>query len=272
MAASATLANFVGQISALRATLLDADGAFNGRNLQVDSYYSVLELVHLQLVSLFETYLEDLFYDCALGNSGIGAAASVIPTATIEDVNMLVYSGGSRRQKFLSWLPYEETAERASVYLEPDAPFSRLLYRPVEKRAIKDAIIVRNAVAHASGHAIEQFQALARERRYPHVRPANYLVSTRAGATESALFFATFELIAEALAESTVVGADRLLNPERPFTGTEQAPAGDYECDACGYARPGHPGGKLGHCTSCGHGQSCPTCGGRRASSWRRSL
>lgn len=272
MAASDVTASFLSRTVRLKSTLQDAGNAFQSRHLHVDSYHSVVELGHLQLVALFETFLEGLFYECMLGRSGIADVNEKISLDVPSDVDLIVYSEGRKKQKYLSWLPYDETLDRANAYLERGQPFSRLKYRTAELTTLKEALTVRNAVAHTSGHAGELFKQLAEEKRYTSRRPADYLVSTRSGTDEASLFISYFEIIAQALAETSETTANAKLTPERPFRHTDKPPSGQYECVECRHQKAHVEGVKLGRCPYCSHAQACPHCGNDKVVEWRRML
>lgn len=265
------------KIAGLKGILQDSENAYSRQHLQVASYHSVVELAHLQAVSLFETFLEELFIDCMLGSSGQpGVAGALAPTSRAE-VELMIYAEGRRRQKYLSWLPFGETLDRATAYLVDGQPFSRLKYRPTELGAMTEAVTVRNAVAHASGHAFEQLKSLATGRSYQVSRPADYLLSTRSGDSEVMLNLTMLDLIANGLASASETVADTILNAEKIFSDSEKSPPGNYVCQSCTIAVKSQSAvGQLGNCSSCaGPPSTCSSCGrrqGRHSTQWRRLL
>lgn len=274
MAAPTILSGFLEQLIALQATSSDAEAAFTKSALQLDSHQSVVELLHIQVLAKFEAFVAELFYDCVLGSSGLADVVPILSLSTSDEVDLMVYAEGRRKEKYLTWLPFHQTLGRAETYLAEGNPFTRLKYRPVELEVLGDAMTVRNAIAHSSPHSHAQFVKLATARSYPSARPADYLLSTRGTATEAVLLFAALRLIAEALAAVDHQTANALLNPERPFSGDAPGtPPGLYECASCATQKIGHTGGKLGPCPKCGRGSPCTHCGrAQGAAQWRRIL
>lgn len=274
MSAPAVLSAFHADLASLRTTSQDAELAFKKGALKLESYHSVVELLHIQAMAKFEAFVSDLFYTCALGTSGLDDVVPVLRVTTNAEVDLLVYAEGRRKEKYLTWLPYTDTLGRAESYLVGGNPFTRLKYRPVELESLADAMTVRNAIAHSSPHSITQLAKLASAKKYPHIRPAEYLLSTRGAATEASLLFASLRLMAEGLAAPDHSAANALLNPERSFSGdAADTPAGDFQCTTCATLRTAHPGGKLGECVTCGRGAPCPHCGrAQGAVQWRRMI
>ncbi|MGE3796012.1 MAG: hypothetical protein AB7I38_19095 [Dehalococcoidia bacterium] len=274
MTAASLVADFLQMTSVLKGTLYDAEAAFKGKHLRLGSYHSVVELAHLQAVSLFEAFIEDLFFECMLGTSGLRDVQSHLPLATRADVELAIFAEGRRRQKYLSWLPYDDTLERAGAYLVGAQPFARLQYRLTEIHAIRDAVIIRNAVAHSSGHALSQLLELARSRSYQISRPADFLLSTRGGPSEALIGLSMLELIAMGLADPSEAAADARLNPEREFDPRGKVPAGNFKCASCGHLKRAAYGDRLGNCASCSQPALCSTCGNDSTSPsrWRRQF
>lgn len=272
MSATDLTDRFRAEVADLRSTAEDAATAFNGAHLTLASYQSVVELVHLQLIGRFEAFVEDLFFACALGESGLPDGAPVVALGSREHVELMVYSDGRRREKYLTWLPFTDTIARAESYLQGGEPFVRLKYRPTELSQLAAATTVRNAIAHNSPHSAAELSKLAQSRSYPCARPADYLLSLRGGASEGQLFLAQLQLIADAITATDAATADSMLDPERTFSAdARSSPPGDYECTICGGRRTGHTGGKLGACETCGKGDRCPECGKTSAPpEWRR--
>jgi hypothetical protein len=269
--AQAVRALFEARIQELQDTFDDARQGFETGPLKLASLQSVAELLHIQSLAEFEDFAAKLFYSCALGASNILDVAPKIVVATEAEVDTLIYS--AKRENYLSWLPYPETLGRAENYLVDGNPFSRLKYRDVELTFFANAMVVRNAIAHSSPHSAQLFERLAKQRRYPHTRPADFLLSTRSGSTEMELLFAGLRLTAEALCEPDHRHADALLNPERSFGGDARAPVGDFRCTVCGTERLGHSGGKLGPCATCGRGEPCSVCARPVGSAtWQRDV
>jgi hypothetical protein len=61
-----------------------------------------------------------------------------------------------KRDKYLSWLPFSQTEERANLYLQEGKPFTEL--DGGDKQLIQETVYIRNAIAHSGHHAIEAFR------------------------------------------------------------------------------------------------------------------
>lgn len=257
-------------VDELKAAILDAQSA----QIAAETLYSVVELSALQASSLLEDFLEELFYLCMLGKHPLTEARAVIPLASRRDVNLLIYSDGRRREKYLNWLPWDRIEARADAYLEDGRPFDRIRYRPVETRALSELTTVRNAVAHSGAFASQVLIDLGSQKGYKVNRPADYLLSLRSGFTEVLLLMTQVEIIARALSADSDISADSLLQPETPFKSAQPAPAGEYKCLRCGQIEVISTRGKVGVCPNCGTTTKCPTCGRLTVSSseWKRSI
>lgn len=235
---------------------------------------NLVELATLRTHSLLEAFLQELFYLCLLNDASVPGAGSVLPVSNRDEADLLLMKSGSRTEKFLSWLPLDELLSRAEIYLAAGHPFSRLRYREVEKRSIKDLLIVRNTVAHPSDYAHAQFLELAKQRSYQVTRAADFLLSTRGGASEVLIMMTRAEIIAKGLLAPTDVEADALLEPESDFTAVQKSPAGTYECLRCQSLTTLSARGSIGPCASCEPLSACVHCGRipGAASKWRRII
>jgi len=57
---------------------------------------------------------------------------------------------------FVDWLPYKRTLDRATGLLSQGGPFTGLT--PAQVQILERDRVIRNAIAHAEGHAMRQFQ------------------------------------------------------------------------------------------------------------------
>jgi hypothetical protein len=94
----------------------------------------------------------------------------------------------------------------------------------------------------------------------------------RSGTDEASLFISYFEIIAQALAETSETAANAKLTPERLFRHTDKPPSGQYECVECQHQKAHVEGVKLGRCPHCSYAQACPHCGNDKVVEWRRML
>lgn len=251
------LATLKADIEALKVTIQDAQK----RGVTAETLNNVVELATLRLFSVLETFLQELFYLCMVGDASVPGSGSVVPVTTREQADLLLLSAGTRREKFLSWLPIERTLDLAEVYLDGNHPFERLRYRQTEKRALVELTTVRNAIAHPSDHARDEFVKLARSKGYPTRRAADYLLSTRAGNQEVLIVMTRVELVAAGLAADSDQKAGNFLEQEPPFLAQAKAPQGTFECVRCQNKVSQRVAGKLGACPACEPMAACNECG-----------
>lgn len=235
---------------------------------------SVVELSTVQASSLLEDFLEEIFYLSMLGEHPQVSAGSILQVHARTEVELLIFAEGSRREKYLDWLPMDRTQDRAKTYLIDGRPFDRVRYRSVEKRALAELTIIRNAVAHRGSYANERLLRLAAEKGYHVSRPADYLLSIRGGDPEVLLLLTQVELVGRALAAATDPTAEGFLQPEDPFTEAQIARPGLYLCVGCGRAADVSTEQKLGQCADCGITTTCPAChrSTKSGSRWQREI
>jgi hypothetical protein len=101
----------------------------------------------------FEAMIEDLFFK--LLTSRVKAPQSVRS-------KVIFRSGATARavvfgdRKYLDWVPYDRTVQRAENLFYGGRPFTRLDSNDISR--IKTICIIRNAIAHKEGHARRQFE------------------------------------------------------------------------------------------------------------------
>lgn len=269
MAAIVLRETFHQEANELQTVLRDAGSVRARSPLAASTRDSVVELVHLRIMALFETFVEDLFYDCLAGSSGL---PEVVPKVSAQDPELLrdiVSSDG----KFIALSRFSDLSKRSSMLMVA-SPFSRLDYRVQDRSALNEWIIVRNAVAHSSGPARQKFSELADRKRYPATRPADYLSSLLGNEREGEVAIARLRALSTALTSPSEVDADPHLLPQRDFSEKESPRSGMYLCKTCGQSKALSDGEKLGPCAQCGIPEACPTCGRAqgRNTSWVRSL
>lgn len=146
----------------------DARTAFDAGSITPTTFHSVVELTALQLHSRFETFLEELFVSCLVGESGIEVDRLVRPVGRTNAQSLL--GGDGRDGEYLTWLPLERTFSRADLMFKFGRPFARLAYRPAVTTAVKELVVVRNAVAHPSQVAHRKLVELGQHKGYLALR------------------------------------------------------------------------------------------------------
>jgi hypothetical protein len=138
---------------------------------------SVYEALFLRAVTGFEVFLEELFLSILEGRAQYkaGRRVNLRMTVTSRDALMEILLQGD---KYMTWLPFGRTEDRAKIYLTGGRPFSEL--DDGNRSTMQTIVTIRHAIAHRSTHAMNDFKVkvigsrslLPRERR-----PAGFLRS-----------------------------------------------------------------------------------------------
>lgn len=248
----------------------DARGAFDNGQIAPETFQSVTELATLQLHSRLETFFEDLFISCLMGESGIEVDRLVAPEDRTTAYSIIGLDL-RREGQYVTWLPVSLAYERAAHVFRLGRPFSRLVYRPGISQGVNELIVLRNAVAHPSQRAFQKFVELAGQRNYHVERAADFLLAQREARSEFEHLASLIRAVARALAEPTEADVEAILGPERLFSSAERrVPPGKYRCSSCGavvhlksvgelpLCQCDIPGG--GPCPTCGQATPCPVC------------
>ncbi len=127
---------FLHETKELQSVLKDANSARRKTQLSQSTLDSVVELVHLRIVALFETFVEDLLHDCMGGTSAI---QGVIPKVSADDPELLrdlVAPDG----KFIALSRFQDLSKKGSSLMD-GSPFSRLDYRSRDRTALSEWIV-----------------------------------------------------------------------------------------------------------------------------------
>lgn len=230
-----------------------------------ESKAHILERVALlgivRIAGHFETFLEELFFDSMEGRHGDPSVGSTVMVGSRAEAEIIVYS--ARRERYLDWLPWDRTQDRAAAYLIEAKPFSRLELRHVEQRALATLSIVRNAIAHPGAHADEKFRRHIGEQvssKLPVPTPGGYLLFPRSGRTEYEHTLLRLQAIAIGLAAADPDYA-QWLEPAAPVYEGQWAPVGTYKCRGCDQERVVVTRSQMPRCPSCPAAQRCRSCG-----------
>ncbi|MCP4308720.1 MAG: hypothetical protein GY788_28370 [bacterium] len=252
-----------GRCNGISTAFSDAADAFDHGHLDPATFQAVAELSALDLHSQLETFLEEIFLSCLMGESGVETDRLIEPVTRSSAMDLLRH-GSSRSNEYLTWLPLDRTIERAHSVFRWGQPFSRLEYRPAISGTITELVTVRNAVAHPSQAAAKKFRLLAERKGYTNARrPADYLLAVREGASELSHLVAVVRAVARGLAEPAQAEVSAVLGPERQFhTSEKSVPPGAYDCTVCGLTQGLLAGGVLDPCGGCPAPPAvCPDCG-----------
>lgn len=188
---------------------------------------SIHESAFINLVTSFETFLEELFYSVLLDYSGIPGSNGAVKFARRAQAELILADG----RPYIDWLPFDRTVERGRRLLI-GSPFDRL-NRQHERAHLNELAVVRNAIAHDSGSAKEKFKPLAAHLRPGRRTPAGLLQSTVQGDSMYVVYSTRVRTIARALSAQSVRDAKSFLGPEAPYLEGDSPAAGKYACFVC---------------------------------------
>ena len=104
-------------------------------------------------VTSFERFLEDLFLGLLVRSlipgAGVRPRADFHSYRVARDIIL-----GNR--SYVDWLPYQWTEDRANAFFTRGRPFSGLTTQ--QRNSLKHCVTLRNALAHRSDHARQQFE------------------------------------------------------------------------------------------------------------------
>lgn len=169
--------SFVARIRRLDGTRRRVDALAQAERLPRRTAEQVYESLFLSAFTAFEVFVEELFLVLLVSPPiGVRANSSAVPRIAIRSFSVardLVVGPG---RKYVDWLPYERTIERAEVFFRGGRPFTEV--PAAERELINRAHVLRNVIAHHSRYSEEKFEkhviagtALAPRER----RPAGYL-------------------------------------------------------------------------------------------------
>lgn len=234
MSAPELEAGFARRVSRLETVRTQGARAFASNALRQTDLDHLFESTFLSAVTEFEAFLETLFYDCVLDTSAI---QDVHPRATFESrTHAEATVTRLARQPFVSWNRYDEVQDRAELLLLGARPFSRLDHRPVELTLLREARLIRNAIAHRSGEARDAFLTKVSLPPLPPTRrhPAGFLQALNGAVSTHARFCAGLRSIAKALSAATASAARTFLQSEAEHAAGSKPGLGSYRCVQCG--------------------------------------
>jgi hypothetical protein len=157
------------EITRTRMDSLHSQGQIALRDLE-----SVYEALFLRAVTSFEAFLEELFIAILREKTRYSQRrVSLRMKATSSAALLEILLQG---KDYMQWLPFNETERRARLYLKGGKPFSDLT--DGDKSMMKTISTIRNAIAHRSEFAMNQFatKVVGNQPLLPRERtPAGYL-------------------------------------------------------------------------------------------------
>ncbi len=200
--------------------------AAGGASLPPATRARLLEAVFVRAFTEFEWFLEELFFAVLTRATRIENAG---PRVGIRDPALarVITSSG---QRYLSWLPLEDTVARAERLLLGGEPFVRLATRSTVRTDLKRGQAIRNATAHKSQDALARFQAVTSN---SYSTAGDFLASSAGGSTACDAILADLSRYGHALV-GTRAQAEHLLGPRDAFRARAKPGAGSYVCQGCG--------------------------------------
>lgn len=131
------------------------EALYAARQIALRDLHSVYEALFLRGVTSFEVFLEALFLAIMRRRvkyprrRGVGLRMTPASDKALWDI--LLQTG-----KYLQWVPFKHTEDRAKLYLAEGRPFSDLT--DGDRSTIKTITTIRNAIAHSSTHAKIEFE------------------------------------------------------------------------------------------------------------------
>jgi hypothetical protein len=113
----------------------------------------VYEGLYVAAMTSFEDFLEAAFFEVML--DAHARPGVIVPRADFRSSRVLrEFVLGS--QRYVNWLPYRRTEDRAKVYLRGARPFDSP--DSTDKRHMADWMIIRHTIAHTSREARRRFE------------------------------------------------------------------------------------------------------------------
>jgi|ERR1700722_2800366 len=177
MATPAELIKFQQTLRTLDYTRARMEDLYLGKRIVRRDLDSVYESLFLRAVTSFEGFVEDLFLSILERRTYYKPARNVslrMKAISHEALMEIVLQG----DQYLKWLPFKETEKRARLYLIDGKPFTEI--DNGDRTQVQTITTIRNAIAHRSRYAMNEFQVkvigsrslLPREKK-----PAGYLQS-----------------------------------------------------------------------------------------------
>ncbi len=146
---------FIGHLKYLEMTRSKMEHLFNNGHIVRRDIEQVYEGLYIDSITSFESFIEKLFIGMLVGNIAHNFS-KVIPRAKFKSYTIardIVYGG----RNYVDWFPYEYFSEkRAKGFFRNGWPFTCLDKN--DKKQLEIIMIIRNALAHKSTHAILKFK------------------------------------------------------------------------------------------------------------------
>jgi hypothetical protein len=148
------LAKFHRQLARIDFTRQRMDRLLTDGRIRIRDLDSVYEALFVRAVTGFEAFLEELFIGILSRriNFNPGQVSLRVNINSKSDIETILLQGND----YVQWLPLHNTIRRAEIYLVNGKPFTNL--DNSDRSRIQTITYIRNAIAHKSNHAMDQFQ------------------------------------------------------------------------------------------------------------------
>lgn len=150
------LERFARRLEALERTQGRAEDLHAGGRLLKTDTEAIYEGLFLRAVTAFEAFIEEYFYQIVDDKSGFPERARIgcQVSASSSQLEPIILQG----KKYVDWLPFDRTRERANIFLHGGRPFATIGQPHLS--ALDRSVTLRHAIAHSSGHAKQRFKAV----------------------------------------------------------------------------------------------------------------
>src|SRR4030067_1133454 len=146
--------NFNSYIKSLERTRRKIESLFSQGDLSRREIEQIYGSLFLHVVIDFESFIENMFLGLLTNRFKI-KKSKIVPRVRFQSdiIARDVVLGGKR---YVNWLPYEETENRAKIFFRNGLPFKSLDNNEIEN--LKNIHCIRNALAHRSRYSMQKFE------------------------------------------------------------------------------------------------------------------
>jgi len=150
--------SFCRQVDALEKTRVKSDILFSKKYLAHKDINIIYSGLFIELVTIFERFIEDLFIQIAT-NDNAHPAANV--KSKIQVKTKKTCSGIIKGDKlYVDWLPFDKTQKRALHFFSVGRPFS--LISNLDANKLAQISTIRNSIAHKSPHSRQKLEKITK--------------------------------------------------------------------------------------------------------------
>lgn len=151
------------KLKALNYTRLNTDNLFYKNRLTNRDVNQIYAGLLLNAYICFEILIRDLFLALLIKSSKFKSDAkhnskiiTVTPRVVVNSYKIAYDIMKGPNNKFINWLPYENTKKMADIYFSGGRPFSLLTQNDTQQ--LTKITIIRNVIAHKSNRSLKRFE------------------------------------------------------------------------------------------------------------------